>query len=90
MRAQLQNLAIAIATLAFLPALPAAGQIAPANAAGVAMGHLHYIVGDVAAEKAFWVALGGAPSSFGAGEIVSFPSVMVLISEGETEEGSEK
>ena len=25
------------------------------------MGHLHYVVRDVAANKAFWVALGGKP-----------------------------
>ncbi len=89
MRIKLQILVLAGACLAFLQAPPAAAQLAPGNAAGVAMGHLHYIVADVAAEKAFWVALGGAPSSFGAGEIVSFPSVMVLISEGKTEAGSE-
>jgi catechol 2,3-dioxygenase-like lactoylglutathione lyase family enzyme len=31
------------------------------NAAGVAMGHLHYRVRDVEANKRFWMALGGKP-----------------------------
>ena len=34
-------------------------QLSPPNASGVAMGHLHYNVRDVAANKAFWVGLGG-------------------------------
>ena len=36
----------------------ARAELSPPNAAGVAMGHLHYVVRDVAANKAFWVALG--------------------------------
>jgi glucose/arabinose dehydrogenase len=34
-------------------------QLAPPNGSGVAMGHLHYRVRDVEANKKFWVALGG-------------------------------
>ena len=34
-------------------------QLAAPNASGVAMGHLHYRVRDVEANKKFWVALGG-------------------------------
>ena len=48
-----------VALLALAAAAPAAAQLSRANAAGVAMGHLHYVVRDVAANKAFWVALGG-------------------------------
>jgi catechol 2,3-dioxygenase-like lactoylglutathione lyase family enzyme len=67
----------------------AVAQIAEGNGAGVAMGHLHYVVDDVAANRDFWVALGGTPSSFPAGALVSFPNVIVLIAEGESEGGTE-
>jgi hypothetical protein len=45
-----------LAALALL-ALPAAAQLPPPNTRGVAMGHLHYLVADVAAERDFWVAI---------------------------------
>lgn len=67
-------------------------QLSSPNPAGVAMGHLHYYVPDVAANRDFWVALGGEPAvRLGAAEVVRFPDVLVLISEGEstgTTEGS--
>jgi catechol 2,3-dioxygenase-like lactoylglutathione lyase family enzyme len=59
-------------------------QLAQPNAAGVAMGHLHYVVRDVAAEKAFWVALGGRSILFnGTTEGIVFPDVVVLLRQGE-------
>lgn len=72
-----------------LVASHARSQIAPPNAAGVAMGHLHYHVLDVAANRDFWVSLGGTASSFSAGEIVRLPNLMVLLSESESEGGTE-
>src|SRR5438128_1552097 len=35
-------------------------QLLPPNASGVSMGHLHYKVRDVNANKKFWIALGAA------------------------------
>ena len=43
--------------------LEPAAQLAAANAAGVAMGHLHYRVRDVEANRKFWIALGGEDDS---------------------------
>jgi len=64
--------------------LIAHAELAAPNAAGVAMGHLHYVVRDVAANKAFWVALGGRPILFnGTTEGVVFPDVVVLLRQGE-------
>jgi len=69
---------------------PATGQLSRPNAAGVAMGHLHYVVRDVAANKAFWVALGGKPIVLeGASEGVSLPDVVVLLRQGESSGGTE-
>lgn len=83
-------------TLAMLALLaPATGlwaQLAPPNAAGVAMGHLHYNVRDIEANRDFWVRLGGEPAgTLGAATIVKFTDVLVLLSEGAssgTTEGS--
>jgi len=64
-------------------------QIAAPNAAGIAMGHLHYRVADIQAERDFWVGLGGEPGEFAAGATVQFPGVIILLSQGDANEGSE-
>ena len=79
------------ATAALLTLTGSAGaQLSPPNAAGVAMGHLHYVVRDVAANKAFWVALGGKPVLFnGTTEGAVFPDVVILLRQGESSGGTE-
>ncbi len=76
-----------VTVLAVLTA-PAAGQISEVNHSGVAMGHLHYFVTDVARTAAFWETLGGQRFALGAGEAVLFPGVMLLISPGDDRENS--
>jgi catechol 2,3-dioxygenase-like lactoylglutathione lyase family enzyme len=68
--------------------VPAWCQLSAPNAMGVAMGHLHYVVRDVPANKKFWVALGGRPSKVGATEVVAFPDVLVFLSQGESSGGT--
>ncbi len=70
-------------------AAPAAAQIASPNDAGVAMGHLHYVVRDVEANTAFWVALGGEADRVGDTVVVTFPDVLVMLDEGESSGGTE-
>jgi catechol 2,3-dioxygenase-like lactoylglutathione lyase family enzyme len=71
-------------------AASARAELSPPNAAGVAMGHLHYVVRDVAANKAFWVALGGRSALFnGTTESIVFPDVVVLLRQGEPNGGTE-
>jgi catechol 2,3-dioxygenase-like lactoylglutathione lyase family enzyme len=53
------------------------------------MGHLHYIVRDVEANKKFWIALGGISTTFGTTEVVKFPDVLVLLSQGDSSGGTE-
>ncbi len=68
----------------------ARAQLSKPNAAGVAMGHLHYTVWDVAANKAFWVKLGGKPVTvLGTIEGVQFPDVIVLLRAGAPAAGTE-
>jgi catechol 2,3-dioxygenase-like lactoylglutathione lyase family enzyme len=45
--------------LVLLFTVPGSAQLAPPNASGVSMGHLHYVVRDVEANAKFWLALGG-------------------------------
>ena len=75
--------------------LEPAAQLAAANAAGVAMGHLHYRVRDVEANRKFWIALGGEdirsvrlqpdhPET-----IVKFQDVLVVLEQGDSPGGTE-
>jgi len=57
-------------------------QLSPPNSSGVAMGHLHYKVRDVEANKKFWVALGGKSAKLGTTEVVKFPDALVLLDQG--------
>jgi catechol 2,3-dioxygenase-like lactoylglutathione lyase family enzyme len=63
---------------------PAWAQLSPPNSAGVAMGHLHYHVRDVEANKRFWVSLGGTPVMIGTTEAIKFPDVFVVLTKGES------
>jgi catechol 2,3-dioxygenase-like lactoylglutathione lyase family enzyme len=62
---------------------PAAAQLAAPNALGVSMGHLHYRVRDVEANKRFWTALGGRAIRIGTTDVVKFGDVFVFLSTGE-------
>ena len=65
-------------------------QVSSPNAAGVAMGHIHYAVRDVEANKKFWLALGGEAVTLATGtQGVKFPDVVVLFRQAETTAGSE-
>ena len=53
------------------------------------MGHLHYHVRDVEANKRFWVALGGEATSIGEVQGVRFPDVLILLSQEDSVGGTE-
>jgi catechol 2,3-dioxygenase-like lactoylglutathione lyase family enzyme len=58
--------------------------LAEPNAAGVAMGHLHYRVRDVESNKRFWVTLGGEAVRVGSADVVKFSDVLVFLTQGES------
>src|SRR6185436_19754750 len=75
-------------------------QLAAPNASGVAMGHLHYRVRDVDANKQFWLALGGeevrlqglaqARPGAGLGQAqVRFQDVLVVLEQGDSPGGTD-
>jgi catechol 2,3-dioxygenase-like lactoylglutathione lyase family enzyme len=72
---------LSILVVCLLAARLSPAQVAAPNAAGVSMGHLHYFVADVEANRDFWVRLGGSAAPFAAGEMVRLPGVLILISE---------
>lgn len=75
--------------LSLVGPLSAFAQLASPNKAGVSMGHLHYQVRDVEANKRFWIALGGTADSFGDAVVVKFPDVVVFLTQGESTGGTE-
>ena len=85
----MSKLLSALTLMVIAPATLAWTQLSEPNEAGVAMGHLHYQVRDVEANKQFWVDLGGEATSLGPIEIVRFPDALVFLTEGESSGGTE-
>jgi catechol 2,3-dioxygenase-like lactoylglutathione lyase family enzyme len=76
-----RTLGLITATL-LLGASSLGGQVASPNRSGVAMGHVHFTVRDLAANKRFWTALGGVPVKAGETDAFKFPELLVLLSPG--------
>jgi hypothetical protein len=53
------------------------------------MGHLHYTVRDMEANRKFWIALGGKPVRSGTTEVLRFPDTLVFLSPGMPSAGTE-
>jgi catechol 2,3-dioxygenase-like lactoylglutathione lyase family enzyme len=69
---------------AFL-AVPAGAQLAPANSAGVTMGHIHLFVKDVEAQKYFWTAeIGGIAVQNGPLLLIQFPGTYIMLRQADT------
>jgi len=74
-------------SLAVLGTAPLLAQLAPPNAEGVAMGHIHLAVRDVDAQKAFWTGImGGTVVKNGPLEMIQFPGVFILLRKAEQPE----
>jgi catechol 2,3-dioxygenase-like lactoylglutathione lyase family enzyme len=71
---------LVLALLTLYPARAAWAQIAPANAQGVAMGHLHFFVKDVDAYQKMFVAMGGVAITHNSG--VKFPGAIMYLRQG--------
>lgn len=78
----------AVAVLQFA-VFPTFAQLAQPNAAGVAMGHLHYHVRDVEANRQFWLKLGGQRVEVNGTEAIRFPGVLVFLTQAESTGGTE-
>ena len=69
--------------------VPGWAQLSHPNLAGVAMGHLHYHVRDVDANKKFWMSLGGTPATIAGVEVIKFPDVFVVLTKAESSGGTD-
>ena len=77
-----------VVLLLMASAIPAAGQLAAPNAAGVTLGHLHLYVSDVAAQQKFWETMGGIPVANQRLQMIQFPGVFILLRKGDTKGGT--
>jgi catechol 2,3-dioxygenase-like lactoylglutathione lyase family enzyme len=77
-----------VVLLVVASAMPGAGQLAPPNAAGVTLGHIHLYVSDVAAQQRFWATMGGIPVANQKLEMIQFPGVYILLRRGDTKGGT--
>src|SRR5215510_10879022 len=68
--------------------MPAAGQLAAPNAAGVSLGHVHLYVSDVPAQQKFWAMMGGVPVANQRLEMIQFPGGFILVRRAEIKGGT--
>src|SRR4051812_129640 len=68
----------AILIVAGVHGFAVSAQVRPPNASGIAAAHEHLIVSDMAANTAFWTALGAAPVQIGTMNGTHLPSIYVL------------
>src|SRR5262245_5687696 len=70
-------------------AVPLGAQVGPPNTAGVSVGHVHLTVRNPDEHKKLWVLLGGQVTRSGSLELVKFPGIFVVLTQGSATEGSE-
>jgi len=83
------RLAFILGLLFLLPPNIAHAQLSSPNYLGVAMGHLHYHVRDVAANRKFWIELGARPVNIATKEGLELPGVIVMLDQAESSGGTE-
>jgi catechol 2,3-dioxygenase-like lactoylglutathione lyase family enzyme len=85
----MRRLAHALMLVALWPLAPVGAQLASPNGAGVSMGHLHYVVRDVEANRKFWIDFGATPVRIGDREALKLPEVFIFLDRGEASGGTE-
>lgn len=68
--------------------VPASAQLFASKDAEVAMGHFHFNVSDIPAQKKFWLALGGSTAMFHKTEIVQFPNALLFFEKAKATGGT--
>jgi catechol 2,3-dioxygenase-like lactoylglutathione lyase family enzyme len=71
-----------------LAAFPVCAQLAPANSAGAAMGHVHLVVKNVEAHQQLFGLLGGTNVKNGPLDLIQFPGVFIAMRKGEPTAGT--
>jgi catechol 2,3-dioxygenase-like lactoylglutathione lyase family enzyme len=81
--------AVCCALFIIAASLPLSAQLAPPNAAGVALGAVYYTVPDVETHRKIWVDIFGAkPVMVGKTEMLKLPGVFIVLTKGEPAAGN--
>jgi len=70
-------------------AAPLRAQLGPPNSSGVSIGHVQLTVRDPEQHKKLWGLLGAVVTRSGSLELLKFPGIYIILTRGETTEGSE-
>jgi catechol 2,3-dioxygenase-like lactoylglutathione lyase family enzyme len=73
----------------FFHVVPLRAQLGPSNSSGVSIGHVHLTVRDPEQHKKLWGLLGAVVTHSGSLELLRFPGIYIVLTPGETTEGSE-
>lgn len=77
-----------VTSLATMALSFSSAQEAPSADFGVSMSHYHVLTKDVEAQKRFWLALGGTPTTLGKQEMIRFPNVYIVLMQGSPADGT--
>jgi len=69
--------------------VPLQAQLGPPNSSGVSVGHVQLTVRDPEQHKKLWELLGAGVTHSGSLELLRFPGIYIILTPGETTEGSE-
>lgn len=85
----MKRLALVLTLIVLSSPAPVGAQLASPNAAGVSMGHFHYVVRDVEAHRKFWMDFGATPVKIGGREVLKLPDVFIFLDRGDSSGGTE-
>jgi catechol 2,3-dioxygenase-like lactoylglutathione lyase family enzyme len=78
-----------LVTILVFQVVPLWGQLGPPNSIGVSIGHVQLTVRDPEQHKKLWGLLGAVVTHSGSLELLRFPGIYIMLTRGETAEGSE-
>ena len=78
-----------LVTILVFPVVPLQAQLGPPNSSGVSIGHVQLTVHDPDQHKKLWGLLGAVVTHSGSLELLRFPGIYIILTRGETSEGSE-
>jgi catechol 2,3-dioxygenase-like lactoylglutathione lyase family enzyme len=78
-----------LATMLVYQVVPLQAQLGPPNTSGVSIGHVQLTVRDPEQHKKLWGLLGATVTHSGSLELLRFPGIYIILTRGETTEGSE-
>src|SRR6476660_8069738 len=81
--------AVLLAAILVFSVVPLQAQLGPPNSSGVSIGHVQLTVRDPEQQKKLWGLLGAVVTHSGSLELLRFPGIYIILTRGETAEGSE-